>query len=124
MPELQDTKDYIAATEKKTRKIPQRVKRDANYELPQPYGRAKDAHNVSRNDLSRLCKYDPLGQLQYCIGPPTVPATLQSNCTRLHALRDPRLARLTSGVQYLAPAPTETVEAAPAGAKTRGQSTV
>ena len=60
MPELQDTKEYIAATEKKTRKRPQREKRDANYELPQPYGRAKDAHNVSRNDLSRLCKHDPL----------------------------------------------------------------
>ena len=63
MPELQDTKEYIAATEKKTRKRPQREKREANYELPQPYGRAKDAHNVSRNDLSRLCKYDPLGSI-------------------------------------------------------------
>ena len=31
MPELHDTKDYIAATEKKTRKIPPREKREANY---------------------------------------------------------------------------------------------
>ena len=68
MPELQDTKEYIAATEKKTRKRPQREKRDANYELPQPYGRAKDAHNVSRNDLSRLCKHQTsnISRLQWC----------------------------------------------------------
>ena len=86
MPELQDTKEYIAATEKKTRKRPQRGKRDANYELPQPYGRAKDAHNVSRNDLSRLCKYDPLGSI-------AILHLLPENVTMsASALRDLRLA--------------------------------